>query len=172
MMKNQPNIRAFSFTEALVVVVSVMILTGITVASFSRAKEYARITRCLSNLHRLSQAALQYAQNNQGAYPSDNRTSRSCWYPEITPYNADIAANSLCPDANHPSGGVGTASKAWGGWKFAASAMAAQFPWLTGTASSYGLNGDMTKRDGLDRKFMGPDNFNGCSSKIRWLALR
>ncbi len=165
-MKSQSNIRAFSFTEALVVVVSIMILTGITVASFSRAKEYARITRCLSNLHRLSMAALQYAQNNQGAYPCDDRANQSCWYSEVAAYNSDIAANSLCPDAKEPSGGVGTAFKAWGGPKFGASKLSVKFPWVMSAASSYGLNGDMIQHNGWDQKLMGREHVPAANGAV------
>lgn len=146
-MQYKFNFRGFSFTEALVVVVSIMILTGITVASFSRAKEYSRITRCISNLHRLSLAAIQYAQSNQGQYPRDYQTNRGYWCSEIKSYDASSRGDRMCPDALEPSEGVGSASKAWGGRKFDDLALSARFPWLAGVTSSYGLNGDLAEQD-------------------------
>ncbi len=130
----------FSLTELLVVIVSIMILSGITLASLSRAKEYARVTECLSNLHQLSLAATAYAVNSRGALPSDDNTPDGYWYPELARYDTDIAANALCPDAMPPSGGIGTASLAWGVVNMSAQPHPPGYPWAVGTTSSYGLN--------------------------------
>ncbi len=125
----------FSLTEVLVTLAVLAVLAAILIAGLARAREYARIATCLSNLHQLSLAALSYAQHNQGALPSDYKMPGGYWYNEITPYDNNIAANAICPDAATPSDGVGSATTAWGPVN-----PAGPYGWLQGTTSSYGLN--------------------------------
>ncbi len=141
--------RGFSLTELLVVIVSIMILTGITLASLSRAKEFERVTTCLSNLHRLSQAAITYSVQDNGAFPSDYNTPGGYWYPQISRYDSGIAANALCPDALPPSGGIGTASSAWGIVNMNTIPHPPGYPWAVGTTSSYGLNNFVNPGDSI-----------------------
>ena len=130
----------FSLTELLVVIVSIAILTGITLASLGRAKEFARITTCLSNLHQLSLAAIAYSVNDKGAFPSDCQTPGNYWYPQISNYDTGIASNALCPDASAPSSGVGSALLAWGKISDSGPPYSAGYPWAEGVTSSYGMN--------------------------------
>ena len=125
----------FSLTELIVVLAILAVLAAILIAGLAKAREYARISTCLSNLHQLSLAALSYAQHSQGALPSDYQTPGGYWYKEIAPYDNNIAANAICPDAVTPSNGVGTATTAWGPVN-----PAGPYGWLQGTTSSYGLN--------------------------------
>ena len=69
----------FTLTELLVAVSIIAILIAIVLACLSRAREYARIAQCLSNLHQLSLAALSYAQHNRGALPSDYQMPSGYW---------------------------------------------------------------------------------------------
>ena len=129
------NRSGFSLTEMIVVLAILAVLMAIVLAALSRAREYARIDTCLSNLHQLSLAALSYAQHNRGALPSDYQMPGGYWYKEIAPYDNNIAANAICPDAVTPSNGVGAATTAWGPVN-----PAGPYGWLQGTTSSYGLN--------------------------------
>ncbi len=134
-MKIQRRQSGFTLTEIIVVLAILAVLATILLAALSRAREYARIATCLSNLHQLSLAALSYAQHNRGALPSDYQMPGGYWYKEITPYDNNIAANAICPDAATPSDGVGSATTAWGPVN-----PAGPYGWLQGTTSSYGLN--------------------------------
>ena len=134
-MKIQRHKYGFTLTEIIVVLAILAILGTILLAALSRAREYARIAQCLSNLHQLSLAALSYAQHNRGALPSDYQMPSGYWYKEIAPYDNNIAANAICPDAATPSDGIGSATTAWGPVN-----PAGPFAWLQGTTSSYGLN--------------------------------
>ena len=132
---------AFTLTELLVAVSIIAILIAILLAGLARAREYARTAQCLSNLHQLSLAALSYAQHNRGMMPSDGLTMSGYWYPEIKPYDNNIIANGLCPDAATPvdptatTQGIGTASQAWGLVN-----PGGAYGWLQGTTCSYGMN--------------------------------
>jgi type II secretory pathway pseudopilin PulG len=130
----------FSLIELLVVLVSVLILIGILLASLGRAREYARVTTCLSNLHQLSLAAIAYSVNDRGAFPSDCQTPGNYWYPQISRYDTGLAANALCPDAALPSSGIGTATLAWGKISDSGPPYSAGYPWAEGVTSSYGMN--------------------------------
>ena len=134
-MKIQRRQYGFTLTEIIVVLAILAVLATILLAALSRAREYARIATCLSNLHQLSLAALSYAQHNRGALPSDYQMPGGYWYNEITPYDNNIAANAICPDAATPSNGIGTATTAWGPVN-----PAGPYGWLQGATASYGLN--------------------------------
>ncbi len=139
---NNKHIHAggFSLIELLVVLICLMILSGITFASLGRAREFARITACLSNLHQLSLAAIAYSAQNRGAFPSDCQTPGNYWYPQITPYDSGLVANALCPDAMESSSGIGTAQLAWGKINMSGPPYSAGYPWAVGVTSSYGMN--------------------------------
>jgi prepilin-type N-terminal cleavage/methylation domain-containing protein len=55
--------KAFTLIELLVVIAIVALLTAILFPVFSRARENARRTSCLSNLKQIGLGALQYAQD-------------------------------------------------------------------------------------------------------------
>ncbi len=133
--------RGFTMTELLVVISAIVLLIAILVAGLSRAREYARIASCLSNLHQLSLAALNFRQANQGGFPNDYQSPTGYWYQEIKPYDTNMAGNAICPDASLPADpsattlGVGSADTAWGLVN-----PSGAYGWLHGTVCSYGLN--------------------------------
>lgn len=59
----------FSLIELLVVIAIVAILSALLFPVFSRVRERARQTQCLSNLHQLGLATFQYAQDSDDRYP-------------------------------------------------------------------------------------------------------
>jgi len=65
---NKPP-RAFTLIELLVVIAVIALLAALLFPVFSRVRERARQTSCLSNLHQLSLATFQYAQDSDDCYP-------------------------------------------------------------------------------------------------------
>lgn len=160
---------AFSLVELLVVIAIITVLIALIAAGFSRARELARRTACLSNLHQLSLAANSYAAHYRGTYPCDYDEPTGYWCKELVLFDDDIAANIICPDATTGTGAVGTASQAWGSVPTAGSVLSPQYGWLSGTTASYGMNNWIDPSGGglaalasfnaLD--FRGNETFNG-----------
>lgn len=68
--------RGFTLIELLVVIAIIAILASILFPVFSRARENARRTTCLSNLKQIGIGLTQYAQDNDSRFPF-NSQSRS-----------------------------------------------------------------------------------------------
>lgn len=62
--------RAFTLIELLVVIAIISILAAILFPVFAKAREKARETTCESNLKQIGLGFLQYAQDNDEAYPN------------------------------------------------------------------------------------------------------
>ena len=63
---------AFTLVELLVVIGIIAVLAALLFPVFSRAREQARRTKCLSNLRTLGQAAFVYANNHKDRLPNGN----------------------------------------------------------------------------------------------------
>jgi len=72
-MKNR---RAFTLIELLVVVAIIALLIALLLPSLARAKEEAKLTRCLANLKAFGIALATYAANNNDIMPSSTQQYR------------------------------------------------------------------------------------------------
>ncbi len=76
-MKNlRPRRRAFTLIELLVVMAIIALLIALLLPAIQRARESARRTQCLSNLHNLQVAIHNYMNAHNGTLPP-GRTSQS-----------------------------------------------------------------------------------------------
>jgi len=110
--------KAFTLIELLVVIAIISILASILFPVFSRARENARRTSCMSNLKQIGLGVMQYVQDYDETYPASTRyisgTSGSTlyWYQDILPY---VKSYELfrCPSSNSGYGGADS-SYDWG----------------------------------------------------------
>lgn len=102
---NKSRQHGFTLTEVIVVIAIIGILTGILFPVFARAKEAARSTSCLSNLHQLGISINLYAQDVDDKSPGHSAFNASNtvtipigfgWAGKIYPY-AKSAEIYRCP---------------------------------------------------------------------------
>src|SRR5262245_44846021 len=61
---------AFTLVELLVVIGVATVIMSLLLATLTGARESARRTACLSNLHQIGRAIVMYANDNKGMFPS------------------------------------------------------------------------------------------------------
>lgn len=98
--------KGFTLIELLVVIAIIAILAAILFPVFSRAREKARQTSCLSNMKQIGLAASMYTTDYDECYPMSIYLSGSIaitYYHELMPYikNTQIL---VCPSNKHRIG--------------------------------------------------------------------
>ena len=89
--------RGFTLIELLVVIAIISILAGILFPVFSRAREQARKSACLSNLKQIGTAAMMYTQDYDERLPMSN-FSVGRWYTLLQPYARSMQV-FVCPSS-------------------------------------------------------------------------
>jgi prepilin-type N-terminal cleavage/methylation domain-containing protein/prepilin-type processing-associated H-X9-DG protein len=96
----------FTLIEMLVVIAIIALLSSILIPVVKSALARAELTKCQSNLHQLSLGFLQYANENEGKLPYQQKDSSTTWHVDIAPYldgftNADFF--DLAQDGDRPA---------------------------------------------------------------------
>ncbi len=97
--------KGFTLIELLVVIAIIAILAAILFPVFSRAREQARKSTCLSNLKQLGQGILMYVQDWDEtlpfAVPACAGPKHRQWWAQIYPYTKN-ASILHCPSSSTP----------------------------------------------------------------------
>jgi prepilin-type N-terminal cleavage/methylation domain-containing protein/prepilin-type processing-associated H-X9-DG protein len=97
--------RGFTLIELLVVIAIIAILAAILFPVFSRAREQARKSNCLSNLKQMGSAIMMYSQDWDETLPLGTpgciAPTAKQWWAAIYPYTKN-ASILHCPSASNP----------------------------------------------------------------------
>src|SRR5712691_2719094 len=78
MRSTQIRGRAFTLIELLVVIAIIAILAAILFPVFAEARENARKSACLSNMHQISSSILMYLQDYDESFPLNRYSRNGC----------------------------------------------------------------------------------------------
>ncbi len=100
MKQRHPTKRGFTLVEILIVLAILVLLAGLLLPVFARARDSARTTSCASNLRQISQAITLYVQDYNQHYPLAAQPLNCTWVDTIYPYTKSTAVFS-CPSAKY-----------------------------------------------------------------------
>ena len=86
--------RGFTLIELLVVIAIIAILAAILFPVFTKAKEAARCTTCVSNMRQIADAVLMYTDNSNGRLPNCKYHGRIWWILEQGGSTTDPGTNA------------------------------------------------------------------------------
>ncbi|MBV9464399.1 MAG: type II secretion system protein [Verrucomicrobiae bacterium] len=102
---------SFTLIELLVVTAIISILTAMLLPSLKSAREYAKRSRCQSNLHQIGLAVIMYANDHDHSLPYATTMSwESGWHPAGVPDATAFFQDLLIP---YTGGYQGTNSQVW-----------------------------------------------------------
>lgn len=107
--------RAFSLVELLVVIGIIALLLSILLPTLTHVRRAVRATICLTHLQQLSASYQMYLSANRNhSFSMRTDITTLSWWEVLQPYNGNIQATMLCPQATEPGNEVGSAFLAWG----------------------------------------------------------
>lgn len=105
----------FTLVELLVVIGIIALLLSILLPVLAHARRAARATVCLAHLQQLNAAYRMYLENNHNhSFPFTEDITSMQWFELLQPYNGNVKAILICPDASDPGNILGSAFMAWG----------------------------------------------------------
>lgn len=107
MRRTEPERSGFSLPELLVAIGIMVVLIAILLPVVNGARRAARSAACLANLQQWGQSFQMYLSSNKGRTlpePSNNPVAFR-WWDRLAPYNSDVKAALLCPEASEPRPG-------------------------------------------------------------------
>ncbi len=91
--------RGFTLVELLVVIAIIGILIGLLLPAIQTAREAARRTSCLNNLHQIGLGMNQFISTHGGNFPFTYHAGNTkSWILTLAPFMESVDAVRLCPD--------------------------------------------------------------------------
>ena len=95
------KLRGFTLLELLVVIAIIGILVALLIPAVQAAREAARRSQCLNNLHQIGIGMLNFMDPHRGHFPWTYHQSNSdaySWMTTLAPFMENVNEVRLCPD--------------------------------------------------------------------------